>query len=115
VNAAAAQFGVPPSTLRDRLSGRVVHGTRPGPAPYLEKGEETQLVEYLTATSKVGYDKTRKHVMNIVERVAKYKGVLKKDKISCGWFWRFRERNPSISLRQVIQLLLSASIVQLQR
>ena len=30
VNAAAAQFGVPPSTLRDRLSGQVVHGTRPG-------------------------------------------------------------------------------------
>jgi len=39
VNAAAAQFGVPPSTLRDQLSGRVVHGTRPGPAPYLEKDE----------------------------------------------------------------------------
>jgi len=67
VNAAAAQFGVPPSTLRDRLSGRVVHGTHPGPAPYLEKDEETQLVEYLTSTSKVGYGKTRKQVMNIVE------------------------------------------------
>jgi len=38
--------------------------------------------------------------MNIVERVAKDKGVLKKDKISCGWFWRFRERNPNVSLRQ---------------
>jgi len=97
VNAAAAQFGVPPSTLRDWLSGRVVHGTRPGPATYLE---ETQLVEYLTSTSKVGYGKTRKQVMNIVERVAKDKGVLKKDKISCGWFWRFRERNPNVSLRQ---------------
>ena len=39
VNAAAAQFGVLASTLRDRLPGRVVHGTRPGPAPYLEKDE----------------------------------------------------------------------------
>ena len=90
VNAAAAQFGVLPSTLRDRLSSRVVHGTRPGPAPYLEKDKETQLVEYLTSTSKVGYGKTRKQGMNIVEQVAKDKGVLKKDKISCGWFWRFR-------------------------
>ena len=42
VNAAAAQFGIPPSTLRDRLSGRVVHGTHPGVTPYLTKEEETQ-------------------------------------------------------------------------
>ena len=77
VNAAAAQFGVPPSTLRDWLSGWVVHGTHPGPAPYLE---ETQLVEYLTYTSKVGYGQTRKQVMNNVKRVTQDKGVLKKDK-----------------------------------
>ena len=39
-------------------------------------------------------------MINIVQRVAKDKGVLKKDKISCGWFWRFREQNPTVSLRQ---------------
>ena len=94
-NAAAAQFGVPPSTLRDRLSGRVAHGTRPGGVPYLNKEEETQLADYLTSTSKVGYGKTRQQVMNIVERVTKDKGVLMKDKISPRWFQRFRERNPT--------------------
>ena len=48
VKAAAAQFGVSPSTLvGDHLSGCVVHGTHTGPAPYLEKDEEVQLVEYL--------------------------------------------------------------------
>lgn len=35
VNAAAAKFGIPPSTLCDQLSGRVAHGTHPGVAPYI--------------------------------------------------------------------------------
>ena len=34
-NKAANLFGVPRSMLKDRLSGRVVHGTKPGPKPYL--------------------------------------------------------------------------------
>jgi len=31
----AAMHGVPPSTLKDRLSGHVKHGDKPGPKPYL--------------------------------------------------------------------------------
>ena len=34
-NQAARAFGVPASTLKDRLSGRVKHGTNPGPTPSL--------------------------------------------------------------------------------
>ncbi len=60
VNAAAAQFGVPTTTLRNRLSGRVVHGNNPGPVPYLSPTEESELVEYLHSTSRVGYGKTRR-------------------------------------------------------
>jgi len=39
-NSAAAKYGVPPSTLKDHLSGQVKHGTNPGPAPYLSLAEE---------------------------------------------------------------------------
>ena len=28
-------ISVPRSTLKDRISGRVIHGTNPGPRPYL--------------------------------------------------------------------------------
>jgi len=35
VNMAAAMHGVPPSTLKDRLSGRVKHRDKPGLKPYL--------------------------------------------------------------------------------
>ena len=33
VNEAALQHGVPLTTLKDRLSGRVQHGAKPGPLP----------------------------------------------------------------------------------
>ena len=39
-NKATKLYGVPPSTLKDGLSGRVVHGVNPGPKQYLTKQEE---------------------------------------------------------------------------
>ena len=36
VNKAAADYGVPRTTLKDRLAGQVVHGDKPGPK-YLYK------------------------------------------------------------------------------
>ena len=70
INAAARDYGVPATTLKNRLSGRVVHGTNPGPMPYLSTKEEERLVEYLLDANKVGYGKTRRQVKVIVDRVA---------------------------------------------
>ncbi len=42
-NRAAKLFEVPPSTLKDRLSGRVLHGTKPGPVPYLSIEEDGKI------------------------------------------------------------------------
>ena len=46
VGGAAREHGVPYSTLKNRVSGRVEHGTRPGPKPYLntEGQEEIQCI-----------------------------------------------------------------------
>ena len=43
VNRAALDYGVPRTTLKDRLSGRVEHGRKPGPTPYLNTVEEKEL------------------------------------------------------------------------
>ena len=43
VKRAAEQHGVPLTTLRDRISGRVIHGTKAGPKPYLNQEEEKEL------------------------------------------------------------------------
>ena len=58
MNRAADTYGVPRSTLKDRLCGRVVHGTKPGPRPYLDAKEEGELVEYVFGAAKLGYGKT---------------------------------------------------------
>ena len=99
INAAAWDYGVPATTLKNRLSGRVVHGTNPGPMPYLSSKEEERLVEYLLDANKVGYGKTRRQVKVIVDRVATEKGVLRSARISDGWWRRFLQRHPRLSLR----------------
>ena len=64
VNRAAEQFGVPRTTLKDRISGRVEHGCKSGPVPYLNK-EEEQLVNFLIQLAKIGHGKTKQPVGNL--------------------------------------------------
>ena len=47
VNRAALECGVPKTTLKDRIAGRVSHGTNIGSKPYLSKKEEEELVKFL--------------------------------------------------------------------
>ena len=55
-NKAADLHGVPCSTLKDRLSGRVEHGKNPGP-PYLIRDEEQELSVHLLRASSIGLGK----------------------------------------------------------
>jgi len=57
---AAEDYKVLRTTLQDRIAGRVIHGTRPGPLPYLNK-EESELEQFVV-TSEIGYGKTRKQI-----------------------------------------------------
>ena len=47
VNRAALEYGVPRTTLKDRLSGRVTHGSQSGAKPYLSREEEKELFDFL--------------------------------------------------------------------
>ena len=96
INQAARDYGVPPSTLKDRLSGRVIHGTKPGPRPYLSSQEENELETYLINASKVGYGKTRRQVIG---NVATERGTKRKARVSDGWWRRYLQRHPKLSLR----------------
>ena len=98
-NKAADMYGVPRSTLKDRLSGRVVHGVKPGPRPYLRESEERELVDHLKELAEIGLGKTRGEVLRIAESVAESKGILKGVEITNGWWRRFLERNPRMTLR----------------
>ena len=75
---AALVHGVPKSTLHDMMSGRIVHGKKPGPEPYLTSAEEKALSEFLTEVSSVGYAKSNGDVRRIAEQVLKDKGKVPK-------------------------------------
>ena len=47
IKEAVREFNVPRTTLQDRISGRVVNGVKPGPKPYLNKAEESELANLL--------------------------------------------------------------------
>ena len=97
---ASTLYDVPRTTLQDHVKGRVKHGDKPGTNTYLTMAEEEELASFLMEVSKVGYGKTRKEVKLLVEAVAREKGVLRGEKISDGWFRRFLERRPRLSLRR---------------
>ena len=98
VNQAARAHSVPPTTLKDRLSGRVKHGRKSGPEPYLIF-EEEELKAFLFKCSEIGYGKTKREVFGIVKKtlikkerdVSKFNGE--------GRWNRFLERHPTLSLR----------------
>ena len=79
INQAARDHGVPCSTLKDRISGKVELGRKPGPQSYLSKVEEHELGVFLKECAGIGYGKTRRDVMCIAQSVAEEKNVLKKN------------------------------------
>ena len=100
VSKAAQDFDVPRSTLYDRVSGGVVHGVKPGPEPYLSQTEKKELGGYLKHCAKVGYGKTRRDVLCIVESAVNESGKLRSGHVSDGWWRRFKEHQGDLSLRQ---------------
>ncbi len=99
MNKAAKFHGVPATTLKDRMSGRVQHGSKLGRRRYLDDEEEDALAEHLLEVASIGYGKTRSEVKFVAEKVAAENNLLLKDKITDGWWHRFKERQPKLSLR----------------
>ena len=92
VRKAAEMYGIPKSTLGDRISGRVLPGSVSGPPRTLTDSEETDLEQFLFHCSAIGYGKTRKDVINLVERSIQRS-------VSNGWWSSFIKRHPKVVLR----------------
>ena len=57
---AAEQYGIPKSTLGDRISGRVRFGAHSGPPRYLSDSEERELACFICQSAGIGYARTKK-------------------------------------------------------
>ena len=101
VRCAAEKCGVPKSTLHDRVSGKVQHGTRSGPDPYLTVEEEEELASFLIKCASIGYPHTRKHVLSLVQEILQHKGMTVS--VTNGWWERFSSRR-NLTLRAAVPL-----------
>ena len=69
VRRAAAMFGVPKSTLQDKISGKVPVSMRKGPTPYLSMELEDQIESWLVKMARIGYGQMRLDVINKVQEL----------------------------------------------
>jgi len=97
VRKAAEEYGVPRSTLHEKVTGKVALQVKSGSKNYLTDEEEASLVDFLVGCATIGYAKWQKEVLAIAQQIVSTckPGV----EIRKGWWDSFRRRHPEISLR----------------
>ncbi len=63
IRQAATEYGVPTTTLFDRVSGRVPFGKKGGPSKYLSDSEEGELVNFIVRNAEIGYSYSRQDII----------------------------------------------------
>lgn len=93
VRQAAKEFGVPKSSLGDRVSGRVAPGSRSGPAQLITSADEELLVEFALYMSKHGFPLTKQQLVSFASTI--YKRQHRRvafSKLGQTWWLNFRKR-----------------------
>ena len=103
VSAAAKQHSVPRKTLDDRIRGRVIHGSNPGPSTVLTAREEDALASYLLYMAERGFPLTSNMARGFAWAVSLRSGTSDRFNEETGpgkhWWSNFRARHPELTLR----------------
>ena len=75
VRKAALMHAVPKSTLGDCVSGRTLQGATSGANRFLTDDEEEELVNFILGCSSIGYSKTIKDILALVQKTLESCGV----------------------------------------
>ena len=102
IRKAAELHGVPKTTLHDRVLGKFKNDGCSGPSKPVQ--EEEELVNFLYGCARIGYPRTRKQVLTIVQEHLIKKGSSKV--VTNGWWQRFSKRHENLSLRTAAPLSL---------
>ena len=114
VRRAALEFGVPKSSLQDRISGKVGIDAKSGPPRYLDDFEEEKLVNFLLGCSRIGYARSKKQVLALVSAIVAEKRELDCEEVvvTKGWWSSFQKRHPQLSLRSGEQLSYARAVAE---
>ena len=110
VGAAAEEYGVPKSTLYDKVTGKVPVKAKSGRRAYLTDEDEAKLVQFLVGCASVGYAKSRRDVLAIALQMVNARNPDCDVELTKGWWDRFRQRHPEISLRHAEPLSYARAI-----
>ena len=106
--AACRMYGVPKTTLLDKLAGRVPEDPTPiGRKPILTMAEERKLVDFTLEMCSIGYPLSRNELLGEVKKIIDIDGRQTpfKDNIpGKDWFRRFTLRHPEVTLRKPMSL-----------
>ena len=94
---ASELYGIPRSTLHDKCTGKVDFEAFPGPARYLSFEEEEEFVSFLMRCADIGYGRSRKQVLSVIQGIVESKGI--DTIVTNGWWERFSKRHPELTLR----------------
>ena len=97
-----------PPTLHDHVSGKIALGAKSGPDPYLSFEKEEELASFLVQTAEIGYPHTKRQVLALVQQIINKKGI--DANVSNGWWERFCQRHPSITLRAAVPFSLARAV-----
>ena len=109
IRTAARMYGVPKSTLGDKVKGKRPVEAKAGRNPLLSTERERQVVEYIVHMARNGYGRTYSDIESKVEEIIKGMGLVvpmfKEQKPGRKWFTLFMKRHgDEISQRVTLPL-----------
>lgn len=98
--AAAKKFGIPRSTLFNKITGKTLLGKKPGPGTVLLPEEERTIEKWLFGLAVRGFPVTKRQLLRSIQlylNVNKRKTVFKNNLPGRKWYNSFRRRHNKIS------------------
>ena len=102
VERAAKRFGVPITTLKERVRGKVhVDTVKSGPSPMFNLEQEAFLCKHLSTMAEIGYGYSRQKTINIASDFAHHLGLCDKShRLSLQWLYNFLRRWPELKVKK---------------
>lgn len=95
---AAKQYGIPLSTLRDRLDGAVTIKQNAIDRQALSDVQESQLARWIIVQEALGTSPSHYQVRRAAEEILRARGI--KKKLGKNWVTNFMRRNPEVGTHE---------------